>query len=78
YTCLQRAAPAPDARPPHMLQDPIWAFEEMLKFYPPNGRYPFPRAFFNHQASDYATLREHYPRHLPEEAANTANSRLRN
>lgn len=77
YTCLHRASSSVPARQDHLLQDAIWAFEETLKFYPANGRYPFPHAFFNHHALGYSQLRDRYIRDLPEEAVNVANARLR-
>jgi hypothetical protein len=76
YTCLHQSAHASGERQDELLEDAIWAFEEMLKFYPTNGSYPFPHAFFNHQAVEYSNLRNRYPRHLPIDALNAAKARL--
>jgi len=76
YTCLHLSDHAPAAREDQLLQDSVWAFEEMLKFYPANGNYPFPDAFFNHKALPYSTLRKRYPRALLSHAMRTARARL--
>jgi len=77
YTCLHQSAYATEERQDQLLEDAIWAFEEMLKFYPTNGQYPFPPAFFAHQAVHYSKLRGRYHKSLVEEALNAARSRLK-
>ena len=76
YNCLHKSVHSSGVRQDQFLQDAIWSFEEMLNFYPANGKYPFPNAFFNHQAVDYSHLRERYPRRLIDEAVNAARTRL--
>ncbi len=76
YTCLHLSTRSSGLRQDQLLEDSIWAFEEMLKFYPANGRFPFPHAFFSHQAIHYSHLRDRYPRYLICEALNAAKARL--
>jgi len=75
YTCLHQSLDMSGDRQDHLLEDAIWAFEEMLKFYPHNGNLPFPAAFFNHRAVSAEHLRTRYPRHLAVNALNEARSR---
>jgi len=77
YTCLHQSTHASEDRQDRLLEDAIWAFEEMLKFYPANGEYPFPQAFFAHQAVPYSKLRHRYPKSLVEDALAAARSRLK-
>jgi len=75
FTCLHQSVDATGERQYQLLEDAIWAFEEMLKFYPPNGSLPFPTAFFAHTAVSVDHLRSRYPRHLVNEAINAAKTR---
>ena len=84
YSCLHQGSAATGEgsavraeRQDRLLQDAIWAFEEMLKFYPSNGNYPFPIGFFNHKAVHHSQLRLRYPRHLISDAVGAARARLR-
>jgi len=76
YTCLHQSMQATGDRLDQRLEDAIWSFEEMLKFYPVNGSYPFPTAFFNHRAVSSAHLRTRYPRHLATEPMTAARARF--
>ena len=77
YTCLHQSLEATSDRQDQLLEDSIWAFEEMLKFYPSNGNYPFPTAFFTHRATSAEQLRLRYPRHLALDALHEARARLK-
>jgi len=76
YTCLHQCESASGERHEQLLQDAVWAFEEMLKFYPSNGQLPFPTSFFNHRAVATSHLRSRYPRCLVDEAVAAARSRM--